>query len=92
MVDPWFRDLAGSPGSFRVNFQQCMKGGTSDKWSTWLTNVEELMSMEAKCNKQHEHAPWEVVDAGSHWNFSTSEEADYPEQMQGGSSRSDKII
>ena len=77
-VTKWMKRLISKYNLFAVNFQQCMHGGLRDKWSTFVTNMEELKVLQRVCNGGHKHAPWGVTLEGHKYRFHTADEAEYP--------------
>ena len=77
----WFRKLL-CRGSFReVRFQNCMRGGTRDKKSSWWTNVAELSVLAVMCDGSHEHEAWGAAKCKDVWSVNTEKEAEYPDLL-----------
>ncbi len=77
-----YLEIASRPGWHFVTYQGCMHGGTRPKWSAWLTNVAEYLSLHAVCDASHTHEPYDVKhEAGSGWSFASAAEAAYPRQL-----------
>ena len=62
-----------------VHFHNCAHGGTRDKKTAFLTNVDWFDSLEVFCNRQHSHAPWTPTVVNGRAVFPTHSEAAYPE-------------
>ena len=66
---------------FWVFFHACCHGSLRKKLTAFLTNVVELIGLEATCQGDHPHEAWGLIrDCGS-WSFATSKEAAYPVQL-----------
>ena len=70
--------LAGNPQLHFVHFHNCAHGGTRDKRTCFLTNVEWFDSLQIFCNK---HAPWTPTVINGKVTFPTHSEAAYPELL-----------
>ena len=46
-----------------------------------VSDLPQLMRLEAVCDGSHKHKPWGVKEQGSSWSFNTSEEAEYPGKL-----------
>ena len=59
-----------------------MFGGSRDKWTKVLASFKSIETMDARCNRQHQHAPWGFAfnDEG-HQVWATSLESRYPRKM-----------
>ena len=53
----WVRDLLLKVTTFETNFQVCMFGGSRDKWTKILASFKTIETLDARCNRQHKHAP-----------------------------------
>ena len=62
-----------------IHFHNCAHGGTRDKKTCFVTNVDWFDSLEIFCNKQHTHAPWTPTVVNGKVSFPTHSEAAYPE-------------
>ena len=51
----WMKQLIRDMGLFPVTFQQCMMGGTRDKWTTLYTNHEAFQRLAIVCDRSHSH-------------------------------------
>ena len=58
---PCVRTLASRFALFPVKFQECMWGGKSDKWVTFLTNCVELSCLAKACDGNNQHESWQLV-------------------------------
>ena len=76
---PFKNFLDRNPQLRFINFHNCAHGGTRDKRTSFLTNVEWFDSLQLFCNKQHSHAPWTPVVIDGRVSFPTHSEAAYPE-------------
>ena len=63
---------------FRVDFAQCMHGGSRPKVSRFLTNVPSMQKLACRCDGQHPHDAWGVSWTPTGWRFATHLEAQYP--------------
>lgn len=78
---PEFLELK-SLGMFFVNYQGCRHGGNRDKWSSWLTNCDQLRAIAGGCPGGHVHRPWNVEkNPTGRWHFATEDEAAYQPQL-----------
>ena len=68
-------------GSWQLHYQACMHGGGRDKWSTWISNVPELMQLALACSKDHSHLSWGASISEQGPAFATAEEAAYPDLL-----------
>ena len=64
-----------------IDFFICAHGGTRDKKTGFLTNVDWFDSFAIFCNKQHTHAPWTPRVLKSRAVFPTHSEVAYPEAI-----------
>ena len=62
-----------------IHFHNCAHGGTRDKKTCFVTNVDWFDSLAFFCNKQHAHAPWTPTVTNGRVSFPTHTEAAYPE-------------
>ena len=64
------------------NIQVCMFGGSRDKWTKILASFKTIETLDARCNRQHKHAPWGFAfnDEG-HQVWATSLESRFPCKM-----------
>ncbi|CAE7828024.1 unnamed protein product, partial [Symbiodinium necroappetens] len=62
----------------RVDFAQCMHGGTRPKVSRFLTNVPSFAQLASRCDASHSHDAWGAQWSPSGWRFATHLEAQYP--------------
>ncbi|CAE7537200.1 unnamed protein product, partial [Symbiodinium necroappetens] len=62
----------------RVDFAQCMHGGTRPKVSRFLTNVPSFAQLACRCDASHSHDAWGAQWSPSGWRFATHLEAQYP--------------
>ena len=62
-----------------IHFHNCAHGGTRDKKTCFVTNVDWFDSLAIFCNKQHTHAPWTPTVVNGKVSFPTHSEAAYPE-------------
>ena len=78
----WVRDLLLKVTTFETNFQVCMFGGSRDKWTKILASFKTIETLDARCNRQHKHAPWGFAfnDEG-HQVWATSLESRFPCKM-----------
>jgi len=65
-------------GSKYVNFHNCCHGGWRDKLTAVWVNDDWIDSLEARCDKSHEHKSWKVTISKQKVHFPTAEEAAYP--------------
>ena len=80
-TSPFQHFFAENPSLRFVNFHNCAHGGTRDKKTCFVTNVDWFDSLEQYCNKQHSHAPWTPTVANGRVSFPTHAEAAYPEVL-----------
>ena len=64
-----------------IHFHNCAHGGTRDKRTAFLTNVNWFDSLQVFCNRQHTHAPWTPTIVNGRAVFPTHSEAAYPEVL-----------
>ena len=62
----------------RVDFAQCMHGGTRPKVSRFLTNIPSFAALACRCDASHSHDAWGAQWSPSGWRFATHLEAQYP--------------
>jgi len=62
----------------KVDFAQCMHGGTRPKISRFLTNIPAVRALACRCDGQHKHDPWGAQWTPNGWRFATHLEAQYP--------------
>ena len=65
-------------GSHSVTFHNCCHGGSRDKLTSIWVNKDWLNTLEARCDKTHQHKSSKVTVSSSSVHFPTSEEAAYP--------------
>ena len=71
--------LLADPRVQQSEFQNCMHGGSRDKWSKWAGTLPNLSSLDAKCDGKHGHLAWGMTkDPTGKTVFATSQEAAYP--------------
>ena len=63
---------------FRVDFHNCMHGGTRNKLTTWWATQNVFGELSILCDGRHEHAKWNPKPVGQKLAFPTAEEAAYP--------------
>ena len=80
-TSPFQRLFATYPFLRFVNFHNCAHGGTRDKKTCFVTNVDWFDKLEIYCDKQHVHAPWTPTVVDGRVNFPTHAEAAYPEVL-----------
>ena len=64
-----------------VVFDNCMKGGRRPKKSRFRCTHSFLTPMAVECDGSHEHLPYETFKVGGRWEFSTAQEAEYPQEL-----------
>ena len=75
-----FQQLLHDHSSLKfIHFHNCAHGGTRDKRTAFLTNVDWFDSLQIFCNEQHKHASWTPTVVNGRANFPTHSEAAYPE-------------
>ena len=72
------RRLAAQFGERYVTFHNCCHGGFRDKLTSVWVNDTWLDSLNARCDKSHQHKSWKVTVSKNEVRFPTSEEAAYP--------------
>ena len=77
-TSPFQQLFASFPDLRFINFHNCAHGGTRDKKTCFVTNVDWFDSLELYCNKQHAHAPWTPTIVDNRVIFPTHAEAAYP--------------
>ena len=77
----FFKELIKSGMLREVTFQQCMWGSKRNKWSTWYVSNSCFDELAILCDGQHEHEGWTIKKVQGKWHFSTSDEAEYPQQL-----------
>jgi hypothetical protein len=78
-IPPWSQ-LTSDPHFEPVDFQNCMFGGSRDKWSRWLCTRGHFSHLALECDRNHTHLPWGFNPGGS-WSFATADEAEYQLQL-----------
>ena len=68
----WFSRL------HKTSFHACMHGSQSNKQTSILAPPGLFDDLEASCDGQHPHLPWEIKPAGRGLAFATADEAAYP--------------
>ena len=77
----WVSSLITDLGLIPITFQACMHGSKRDKWSTFYVNDSAFSSLAITCDGSHTHLPWTVTKSDNQVNFSTANEAAYPELL-----------
>ncbi len=77
----FFKKLIESGLLREIIFQQCMWGSTRNKWSTWYVSHSCFDEMAILCDGQRQHEGWTIKSVQGKWHFSTSDEAEYPQQL-----------
>ena len=80
-TSPFQKLFATYPFLRFVNFHNCAHGGTRDKKTCFVTNVDWFDNLELYCDKQHSHAPWTPTVLDGRVTFPTHAEAAYPEVL-----------
>ena len=68
----WFSRLQ------KTSFHACMHGSQRNKQTSILAPPGLFDDLEAPCDGQHTHLPWEIKPAGRGLAFATADEAAYP--------------
>ena len=68
----WFSTL------HKTSFHACMHGSQRNKQTSILAPPGLFDELEAPCDGQHAHLPWEIKPAGRGLSFATADEAAYP--------------
>ena len=68
----WFSSLR------KTSFHACMHGSQRNKQTSILAPPGLFDDLEATCDGQHPHLPWEIKPAGRGLAFATADEAAYP--------------
>ena len=74
---PYWVSVKEEISPFVIELDYCMFGGKRRKHTAIATNCSSLVSLNRRCDQQHDHAPW-TYEAGK---FATSEEACYPPEF-----------
>eukprot|EP00435_Cladocopium_sp_Y103_P069508 s291_g33.t1 len=61
-----------------VKFHACCHGSTRRKHTGWLSTPSVFSALEATCQGDHQHEPWQVRWQAGAWIFDTPTEAHYP--------------
>ena len=72
------KNLVDRFGDKFVTFHNCCHGGSRDKLTSVWVNRDWIDSLEARCDKSHNHKSWKVTINRREVHFPTSEEAAYP--------------
>ena len=67
--------------SLQRALQNCMHGGTRNKWSLWQCTDATLASLALECDGNHEHEAWGLVRSSGQWGFATALECEYPTSL-----------
>ena len=67
--------------SFFVDFDASTHGSERFNHTSFLTDVEELYRLEAKCDGSHYHKPWGMRGPPGDPQFATAQEAAYPKAL-----------
>eukprot|EP00435_Cladocopium_sp_Y103_P039589 s268_g10.t1 len=54
----WIKKLIATHSLQAVDFQQCMWGGSRDKWSRLYVNSSAFDPLARSCDHSHSHSPW----------------------------------
>ena len=80
-TSPFRRLFSMFPHLRSLHFHNCAHGGSRDKKTCFVTNVDWFDSLQVFCNKQHTHAPWTPTVVDGRVSFPTHSEAAYPEVL-----------
>jgi len=74
----YWQQMLSSDRIFVSDFQACMHGGKRDKWTRFVSNFPQIRTLDAVCDKSHQHEPWGASLTSEGWKFNTAQEAEYP--------------
>ena len=66
---------------FFQDHQACMYGSKRPKFTRLCANFEQVHTISALCDGQHEHEPWGIIRQGNKRTFATSLEVHYPRPL-----------
>eukprot|EP00435_Cladocopium_sp_Y103_P027530 s3375_g6.t2 len=64
-----------------VFFHNCCHGGQRRKGTRWKSSPGIFSALQATCQNDHEHLPYQVLSSDAGWPFDTSLEAAYPKLL-----------